>query len=130
MYNFYEYFNISSDATTEKILKAYKNKIRSFNKYPKLSERQKYEIKMSKIGLFILTNSQLRKNYNRLINVNPLIDDNIIINKSETNMDSLFDIDNSWKENIKINIDSKKNKIESQILSDRVFSIPIQSNKH
>jgi len=54
-------------------------------------------------------------------------------NQVET-LDNLFEIDNSWMKNIN-NINNngylgrKKNQIESHSIMDRIFSIPIQTNK-
>jgi hypothetical protein len=50
----------------------------------------------------------------------------------ENNLDSLFVIDNSWMENTiqtmkKENL--KKNHIEPNMISNRIFSIPLQTNK-
>ena len=54
-------------------------------------------------------------------------------NQVET-LDNLFEIDNSWMKNINdINnngyLGRKKNQIESHSIMDRIFSIPIQTNK-
>jgi|UniRef100_A0A6C0EEE9 hypothetical protein len=67
MYNFYEFFNISNNSSLKEIINAYKTKIILYNKIDKLSDRQKYEIKMLKIGLYILTNKNLKKKYNKII---------------------------------------------------------------
>lgn len=200
MYNFYEYLNIDVNASNKEILSQYKNKILEYNNFDKLSKRQKYEIKMLKIGLYILTNKKLREKYNKLINIknnefiNPSYthiqnkdkdklkiskltpknnikskkfseipfdyDSEINLNKenfkeeklksetkqllneklfeynfsesniinrydNEINMNELFNIDNSWMKNVELNTNvNKKNMIEPQILSNRVFSMP------
>ena len=67
MYNFYEFFNISNNSSLKEIVNAYKIKIILYNNIEKLSDRQKYEIKMLKIGLYILTNKNLKKKYNKII---------------------------------------------------------------
>ena len=67
MYNFYEYLNISNTAEVLDIILAYKNKILSYNQCDNFTERQIYEIKILKIALYILTNKNLRKKYDKLL---------------------------------------------------------------
>ena len=76
MYNFYEYFCIEHDANIKTIILAYRNKISKYFIYNDLSDRQIYEIKMLKTGLYILTNKKLRKKYNKLIKIQNEIDIN------------------------------------------------------
>jgi hypothetical protein len=156
MYNFYEYFNISKNAELSVIINSYKNKILTYNKYPKLTERQIYEIKMLKIGLYILTNKNLKKKYNKLIDLRNKTNENCIkinhkeeennnpINETkqlsltipsecnqihEMSLDSLFNIDNSWMEHIEKNNTktNKKDRILPNTIGDRVFSMPLNN---
>jgi hypothetical protein len=67
MKNLYEYFEVPINATTKNILEAYETKISRYFKINELSDKHIYEIKMLKVGLYILTNNLLRKKYNKLI---------------------------------------------------------------
>ena len=190
MYNFYEYFNISDKTSISEIIAAYKNKILIYNNYTKLTDRQSYEIKMLKIGLYILTNKNLKKKYNKIINlrnksvntlssINIKSNNNLILDSSENikksisdsidnkdqksisdsidnkdqksndillqksqeytdislplehnltyemNLDSQFNIDNSWMKHINKNENNKKDRIQPNTIGDRIFSIPL-----
>ena len=112
MNNFYELFNVTHSATKKDILLSYQLKINQFNNCTKLTNSQIYDIKMLKIGLYILTNDDLRYKYDQsLIQPKPNNDN------YDNNIDSVFNIDNSWMKNIKINNDDKIN------FGDRVFSL-------
>lgn len=130
MNNFYELFEILNSASTREIIMAYENKITKYNNLDKLNDMQVYEIKMLKIGLHILTNPELRTKYNKVMGINSTRE-LVKVNKEPTavnepndlNLDSLFNVDNSWMKNHKENSDtSKKSRFETNI-GDRIFSL-------
>lgn len=140
MSNFYELFEVLSNASTKEIIMAYENKITKYNNIKKLSKEQIYEIKMLKIGLHILINPKLRDKYNLSIK-NPINKQNqneskklskpnnepmAINSTNDDSLDSLFNIDNSWMKDVNINPDTaqsnKKNNFDTNI-GDRVFSL-------
>jgi hypothetical protein len=140
MYNFYEYFEITENVNFQEIIEAYKIKIKKYLKYSDLTSRQKYEIKMLKIGLYILTNNKLRNKYNKLIKIknngeNKISNENELNTKPisipnehniiyDYNLDNLFKIDNSWMESVdKKKDEAKKNRIEPNSIGDRIFSL-------
>ena len=67
MDNLYEYLDISISATKKQIIEAYKQKISKYLPLTSLSDKEIYEIKMLKVGLYILTNDTLKHKYNILI---------------------------------------------------------------
>jgi len=140
LYNFYELFDIINTASTKQIIKAYQNKIMNYNNT--LSPDQINEIKIYKIGLYILMNTELRIIYDNILNnqmkqnvvstINP--EDTDINNlhaslndqiKEENSLDSLFNIDNTWKDNNDTNVDlgNKKTQIKTNIITNRIFSM-------
>lgn len=144
--NFYKHLGIEYSTTNNDIINAYEYKMSAYYNKDELSEDEIQDIKMLKIALYILTNQQLRFKYNKLLNLksdseinkqdtvlssNELNDSAFeIINNELSNdtLDSLFNIDNSWMNNINNNINKKdvqnrKNKEEFNIISDRVFSL-------
>jgi hypothetical protein len=127
MNNFYELFNITHTDSTEKIIMAYKKKINTYNNINKLSKEQIYDIKMLKTGLYILINPKLREKYNETLNKN-ITNDTLAIKSINEDaldtLDSLFNVDNSWMNNINVNKEqsAKKNNFETNI-GDRVFSL-------
>jgi DnaJ-class molecular chaperone len=140
LYNFYELFDIINTASTKQIIKAYQNKIMNYNNT--LSPDQINEIKIYKIGLYILMNIELRIIYDNILNnqmkqnvvstINP--EDTDINNlhaslndqiKEENSLDLLFNIDNTWKDNNDTNVDlgNKKTQIKTNIITNRIFSM-------
>jgi DnaJ-class molecular chaperone len=76
-------------------------------------------------------NIEKSEDFNHLVNFQnnqnfPLPENQVV----ESNLDSVFNIDNSWMKHNEMNFDnnSKKNRIMNNILGDRVFSLP-QANK-
>lgn len=133
MENYYELLEVLHSASTKEIIMAYENKITKFNNLNRLSKSQINEIKLLKAGLYILTNDNLRVMYNKKMgiknfenkntsnsNFNPL-PENL---EHEQSLDSLFNIDNSWMKNHKMNSDTgpRRNKNETGI-NNRVFSL-------
>ncbi len=115
--NYYDYLEVSQDASTNEINSAYENKIIKYNNLKSLTDIQITEIKNLKKALYILTNDRLREKYNKKI-ISPLPEnDNELVS-----FDRLFNVDNSWmkKDNNNINKDNKK---ESTVLENRIFSL-------
>lgn len=137
LYNFYELFEIINTASTKQIIKAYQNKIMNYNNT--LSPDQINEIKIYKIGLYILMNTELRIIYDNILNnqmtqnvvstINP--EDTDINNlhaslndqiKEENSLDSLFNIDNTWKDT-NDDLGNKKTQNKTNIITNRIFSM-------
>jgi hypothetical protein len=130
--NYYDLFEIPYSASPKQIILAYENKITKFNNLSMLNQEQINEIKLLKVGLFILINYELRNNYNKIIGIK-----NQPKKFSETNepvagnqnmpdsLDSLFNVDNTWMKSNEVKTDnlSRKNKNGSNILGDRIFSL-------
>ena len=67
--NFYKLLDITNLASKKEIKIAYQNKIIKFNNITKLSDNQISDIKMLKIALYVLLNSELKKNMISIFNV-------------------------------------------------------------
>jgi DnaJ-class molecular chaperone len=102
---YYKILDVNYDAGNEEVSEAYSNKIKNYSNLPFLNETQKTEIKELKKAYYILSNNDLRKVY-----------DNIIIQEIETH--NKFKENNNEKPSI-----LKKEKLDSTIMSDRVFSM-------
>ena len=149
LYNYYELFEILNTATTKQIIKAYQNKIINYNN-DKLSQTQINEIKLLKIGLYILMNTELRIIYDQLLNnqsqqlTPPLNNEypnenhdsvpNAVLNNTsveENTLDSLFNIDNTWRDkdiqkytnDTSANLGYKKTQNKTNIITNRIFSM-------
>ena len=128
MDNYYELFQINKNASTKDIINAYENKINYYNNN-NLSDKDILNIKIYKKGLYILTNSKLRGNYDKLLfNKYNVIAEND--NDDLNNLDDLFNIDKSWMKNInELNdVNSKKQTFENN-LSDRIFDVSFINNR-
>lgn len=102
---YYKILEVNYDAETEEVNQAYSNKIQKYSNLPFLNHNQKSEIKELKKAHYVLSNNNLRKVY-----------DNIIIQEMETQ--NKFKENNNEKPTI-----LKKEKLDSTIMSDRVFSM-------
>ena len=102
---YYKILEVNYDAENNEIKEAYSNKIKKYSNLPFLNENQKSEIKELKKAYYVLSNDNLRKVY-----------DNIIIQEIETQ--NKFKENNNEKPTI-----LKKEKLDSTIMSDRVFSM-------
>ena len=127
-YNFYDIFEITNVASNKEIIKSYQNKINKFNNIDILSTNQLNEIKILKMGLYILTTPILKNNYD--VNLRTLKTNNNVVagNQNEDcNLDSLFNIDNEWMKTHSTQSEkqseSRKNKKEINMLGDRIFSL-------
>ncbi len=147
MENYYELLEVLHSASQKEIMMAYENKITKYNNLRQLNRSQIEEIKLLKAGLYILTNQDLRLKYNNVMGIrnssnnlkkkvennfgeNNLTESNqnqgpLPVNlENEDNLDTLFNIDNSWMKNHDLTSknNSRKSKNETTINS-RVFSL-------
>lgn len=135
--NLYEYLEIIPTSSSKDILMAYENKITKYNNINRLSEEQIKDIKILKTALYVLMNPRLRKQYDQtLINNNirkrdnqkrsfsaePLPENQVT---RDSDLDSLFSVDNRWMNNIEKPEDGKlkKSKVETNYIGDRIFSM-------
>ena len=102
---YYKILEVNYDAENNEIKEAYSNKIKKYSNLPFLNENQKSEIKELKKANYVLSNDDLRQVY-----------DNIIIQEME--IQNKFKENNNEKPTI-----LKKEKLDSTIMSDRVFSM-------
>jgi len=142
--NFYDLFEIENTSEINDIISAYKNKISEFNNMEELSDEDISRIKLLKIGLYILITPKLRKIYDNKIKYVDNTDSKIRNNNNEpystksnnepsalnevenNNLDSLFNVDNSWMtktEPTNNSINKKKSLIEGNEIGDRIFSM-------
>jgi DnaJ-class molecular chaperone len=151
LYNYYELFEIINTSSTKQIIKAYQNKIMNYNN-ENLSQIQINEIKILKMGLYILITPDLRIIYDYLLNdqlkCNQENNKQISISPAElgdtqegsgfkteyaeeNSLDALFNIDNTWKDKITINTSNdnekesgyKKTQNKTDIITNRIFSM-------
>jgi DnaJ-class molecular chaperone len=138
MDNYYNLLDITNLSSTKEISIAYENKIIQFNNIKNLSQNQINDIKLLKTALYILTNPELRIIYDNILTKqlntdkqSDTLDDlfNVDNNKQSVTFDELFNVDNSWMNN-QINQSnqsnqeySRKNKFESNVFGDRIFSL-------
>ena len=129
MDNYYELFNINQNASVKDIINAYENKINYYNNCNNLSNEDINNIKIYKKGLYILTNSNLRNNYNNLLfNNNNIMAENEN-NDNLNNLDDLFNVDKSWMKEFNYdNNNLKKQSIENN-LNDRIFDTSFMNNR-
>lgn len=102
---YYKILDIKYEADYDEVNQAYLDKIKKYSNLPFLNENQKHEIKELKKAHYVLSNHDLRDVY-----------DSIIIQEIETQ--NKFKETNTEKATI-----LKKEKLDSTIMSDRVFSM-------
>jgi DnaJ-class molecular chaperone len=135
MENYYDLFEVSVNSSFNEIIMSYENKITKFNNIKKLNKNQIKEIKLLKAGLYVLTDNNLRKKYNSFINKKFNYTENrepSAPNQDEdmnSNLDDLFKVDNTWMGNIDEKIGDKKEKLDSNMLSSRIFSMSELNNR-
>jgi hypothetical protein len=101
---------------------AYENKINYYNNFENLSDKDINNIKIYKKGLYILTNANLKNNYDNLLfnnNVMAENDDNDNLN----NLDDLFNVDKSWMKEFNYDNNNLKKQSAENNLNDRIFNI-------
>jgi hypothetical protein len=137
--NFYDLFEIDNTSVINDIVAAYKNKINQFNDMDELSDEDISKIKLFKIGLYILITPNLRIIYDNKIKYieskNQDVSQDVSRDVSQepralnegdhNNLDSLFNIDNSWmtKTDSSNNTNKKKNLVGGNEIGDRIFSM-------
>ena len=136
MDNFYDILQVNNTSSFNDINLSYKNKLLKYIKLQQnetLSSDQIKEIKLLKVALYILTNPNLRTKYDILLkkqnNKNlseetnkDFLPSNIM---EDSNLDNVFNIDNTWMNQINNNnSNNKKNRVDANLLGERVFSLP------
>lgn len=127
MENYYEIFNVNRKSKKKDVIKSYNNIILKYNN-TELSKEDIYAIKILKKGLYILSNRKLRKQYNKLFsksNEEPKPENEERLD----DLDSLFKIDNSFKNNNLLVQDNNKTKLENNLIGDRIFSLSYMNKK-
>jgi DnaJ-class molecular chaperone len=99
---YYKILDLSKNAPTEIIINAYNSKIKKFIGLPFLNKSQESEVKELKRSIAVLTNKELREIYDNY--------------NSHKYIESQKMIDHEKKF-------SKKDKVNSQLVSDRVFQM-------
>lgn len=151
MENYYELLEVLYSASQKEIMMAYENKITKYNNLRQLNRNQIEEIKVLKTALYILTNQELRNKYNKIMGIKNISnikipghheDSHLIPSKNnfsdtsshqgplpgnldnEDNLDTLFNIDNSWMKNHDMTSkdNSRRSKNET-VINNRVFSL-------
>jgi len=122
----YQILEIIPTSSTKEVLMAYEDKITKYNHNKNLNEDDIADIKMLKVALYILINNETRKKYDSQLNKKLNKNQPIAGNQSgNVSLDQLFNVDNSWMNQMEINDDkkSKKNNIENNVISNRIFSM-------
>ena len=99
---YYKILELKKDATNKQIYESYTAKIEKYRGLPFLNTTQKVEVKELKKAKYILTNEDLRKQYDEIIN---------ITNEETEKM-------KEWEKS-----SSKKEKVNSQLIGDRIFGL-------
>ena len=99
---YYKILELPFDAKVEQIYGAYNSKIEKYRNLPFLNTAQKAEVKELKKAKFVLSNDEFRKIYDSSI-----AKKNVQITKMK-----------SWEKS-----SSKKEKVDSQLLSNRIFDM-------
>ena len=99
---YYKILDLEYDASIENIYDSYNTKIAKYRNLPFLNNSQKVEVKELKKAKYVLSNTELRKIYD------------LAIHNKNTEIKKMKE----WEKNY-----SKKEKIDSQLVSDRVFSM-------
>lgn len=144
MENYYNTLNVPNFATRDEIINAYEEKIDKYNNLAFLLPNQISEIKKLKTALFILSNPELRYKYDNSltpknndviipnVNINDINNNEPLAQNTDDNNDfnSVFNIDNSWMKQTNItNTNIMKNRIDTNIISDRIFSLSHLNNR-
>jgi DnaJ-class molecular chaperone len=95
---YYKILDLPKGSTNENVYKAYNTKIEKYRNLPYLNSTQKTEVKQLKKAKFVLSNQEFRSMY-----------DQIIQSKGNVNPND--------------NLSPKKEKVNSQLVGDRIFSM-------
>jgi DnaJ-class molecular chaperone len=123
MENFYDLLKINSKVNRDEIFIAYRDSMKKYINLNCLDSEQINNIKSLKSALYVLSNDDLRIKYDNLLskanNIHPA--NNIL----DDNLDSLFNVDNSWMKNDKQDgsNNTRKNKGFNNSIGDRIFSL-------
>ena len=98
---YYQILELKYNATEKEIDESYNNKIKKYLNLPFLNETQKAEVKELKKAKFVLSNTELRKQYDSIIF------QEIEEVKKGTEKDTL----------------NKKEKLDSQLMGNRIFNM-------
>jgi len=98
---YYKILELKYDTTEKDIYESYNNKIKKYLNLPFLNETQKAEVKELKKAKFVLSNTELRKQYDSIIF------QEIEEVKKGTEKDTL----------------NKKEKLDSQLMGNRIFNM-------
>jgi DnaJ-class molecular chaperone len=99
---YYKILNLNLDASIEDVYNAYNSKIEKYRNQQSLNPTQQVEVKELKKAKFILSNSQYRNVY-----------DKIIKKKTEENI-KMKDLEKT---------NSKKERLNTQLVGERIFSM-------
>ena len=121
MDNYYNILQVNQNDSIDTIRNSYKKKISIFNKFKELKTEQVVLIKELKKAYYVLSEPELRKAYDE--SLNPPKDFVYDTNENSNDLDSVFNIDNSWMDNEPVNTNLKKDKNNTNIISDRIFSL-------
>jgi len=99
---YYKILELSLDAKIEHIYAAYNSKIEKYRNLPFLNTNQKAEVKELKKAKYVLSNDEFRKIYD------------VSIAKKNTQINKMKNWEKSY---------SKRDKVDSQLLSNRIFDM-------
>jgi DnaJ-class molecular chaperone len=125
--NYYNLLEINNISNQTEILNAYQNKIKKFRNRNRYDNSEIFEIKLLKKGLYILTNQKLKLKYDNTIGLTNNIGPEASNNDSTDNLDSVFNIDNTWMDTHKLTANVKKNELNN--IGDRIFSLSSLNKK-
>jgi len=125
--NYYNLLEINNISSQTEILNAYQNKIKKFRNRNRYDNSEIFEIKLLKKGLYILTNQKLKLKYDNTIGLTNNIGPEASNNDSTDNLDSVFNIDNTWMDTHKLTANVKKNELNN--IGDRIFSLSSLNKK-
>ena len=126
--NYYNLLEINNNSPQKEILKAYQNKIKKFRNRNRYDNSEIFEIKLLKKVLYILTNPKLKLKYDNIIGLTNNTGPEASNNDSTDNLDSVFNIDNSWMNTHKLTTNNKE-KNELNNIGDRIFSLSSLNKK-
>ena len=126
MKNYYELLGIANSATIDQINSAYTKHITHYNRLTQINNNDVMQIKELKKALYILTNDNLKTLYDKKLftkefNYEPEIQCANTFTITDDNLDVQFT--NIMNEENADSNETKKNKLDSCVLGNRVFSL-------
>jgi len=125
--NYYNLLEINNISNQTEILNAYQNKIKKFRNRNRYDNSEIFEIKLLKKALYILTNQKLKLKYDNILGLTNNRGPEASNNDSTDNLDSVFNIDNTWMDTHKLTANVKKNELNN--IGDRIFSLSSLNKK-